>query len=751
MPMDAISPQAQAQAQALARAATHADAAGNGAPTGNGTSAAPSPDTAPADTAPAEASPQEFLNRDLSWLEFNRRVLNEALDERTPLLERLRFLGIFTTNLDEFFMKRIGASKRMIENGAVTQTPEGLTPAQNLAAIRQAVLPMLKQQSDVYTEVICPALATKGVHLLTWKELTDAEREKATRYFRASVFPVLTPLAVDPGNPFPFISNLSTSFGVILHHPDRHENLFARVKVPEVLPAWVRLDSPSDTSPTRFVSLHELIRHNLDDLFPDMTLVDLMRFRVTRNADLERDEEEAEDLLELVEEELRQRRFANVVRLEVAAKEVNPWILDFLVRELQITHDDVYAMQAELDYDDLRAVAELNVPALRYEPWTPTMPPALADEDGDIFKVIREGDVLVHMPYESFAASVERFVRAAAADPKVLAIKMTLYRTGDDSRFIQTLIRAAEARKQVVCLVELKARFDEERNIQIAAELEKAGVHVVYGIVGLKTHTKTTLVVRQDPDGIRCYAHVGTGNYHAGTSRLYTDLGLLTADPDITQDLVELFHYLTGRSLKRDYQKLLIAPVNMQARFMEMIDREIEHHNAGRPARIVAKMNSLEERKVCRALYRASQAGVPIDLIVRGFCTLRPGVAGLSDNIRVTSVIGRFLEHSRVFYFRNGAADEADGAFYFGSADWMYRNLQARVEAVVPITRRPLRERLWDILRIMLNDQRQAWDMRPDGTYVQRRPNDPSAHGTHQTLMALARHSAIHGPVEPKR
>jgi polyphosphate kinase len=421
------------------------------------------------------------------------------------------------------------------------------------------------------------------------------------------------------------------------------------------------------------------------------------------------------------------------------------------VRELEIEPDDVYELDGELDYDDLRPVAELNVPALRFDPWTPVVPPALADEDGDIFKVIREGDVMVSMPYESFNASVERFVRAAAADPKVLAIKMTLYRTGQDSPFIQTLIRAAGARKQVVVLVELKARFDEERNIQIANELEKAGVHVVYGLVGLKTHTKTTLVVRQDPDGIRCYAHIGTGNYHAGTARSYTDLGILTADPALTQDLVELFHYLTGRSLKRDYQKLLVAPVNMMSRFLEMIERETAHARAGRPARIVAKMNSLEERTICHALYRASQAGVPIDLIVRGFCTLRPGVPGLSENIRVVSVIGRFLEHSRVFYFRNAAKDEIDGEFYIGSADWMYRNLMARVEAVVPVTRKPLRERLWDILRIMLNDRRQAWDMHADGTYVQRMPTDPTAVGTQQALMALARYSVAAAHAEGVR
>ena len=735
------------QAQALARSAAEAEPQAS-AQNGNGRPPAADPPAPPT---------QLFLNRDLSWLEFNRRVLHEALDERTPLLERVRFLGIYTRNLDEFFMKRIGALKRQLEEGTVIQTPEGLTPEQNLAAIRDTVLPMLRQQADLYNDVICPALAAKGVHLLSWEELTDAEREKSTQYFRANVFPVLTPLAVDPGNPFPFISNLSTSFGVLLHHPDRQDILFARVKVPEVLPAWVRLDSPSDTSPTRFVSLHELIRHNLDDLFPDMAIADVMRFRVTRNADLERDEEGAEDLLELVEEELRQRRFANVVRLEVAAGEVNQWMLDFLVRELEIAPEDVYEMPGELDYQDLRVVADLNVPALRYEPWTPAVPPALADDQGDIFKMIAKGDILLHTPYESFTASVERFVRAAAADPKVLAIKMTLYRTGQDSPFIQTLIRAAEAGKQVVVLVELKARFDEERNIQIANELEKAGVHVVYGLVGLKTHTKTTLVVRRDADGIRCYAHVGTGNYHAQTARLYTDLGVLTADPALTQDLVELFHYLTGRSLKRDYQKLLVAPVNMHARFLEMIEREAEHARAGRPARIVAKMNSLEERRICQALYKASQAGLRIDLVVRGLCTLRPGVPGLSENIHVMSVIGRFLEHSRVFYFRNGARDEQDGEFYIGSADWMYRNLMARVEAVAPVTAAPHRERLWDILQIMLNDRRQAWDMHPDGTYVQRTPPDPSATGTHQALMSLARRSAAPGgetgprTVQPRR
>jgi polyphosphate kinase len=493
------------------------------------------------------------------------------------------------------------------------------------------------------------------------------------------------------------------------------------------------------------VSLLSLIRNNLDDLFPDMAIVDVMRFRVTRNADLERDEEDAEDLLELMEEELRQRRFARVVRIEVG-RDSNQWMLGFLMRELNLQPDDVYEMQAEPDFEDLRIIADLNVPRLRYDPWTPLVPPELGDEDEDIFSAIRRGDVMVHTPYESFNASVERFVREAVSDPRVLAIKMTLYRTGDDSPFIPLLVRAAEANKQVVALVELKARFDEERNIQLANRLEKYGVHVLYGVPELKTHTKTTLVVRQDPDGIRCYAHIGTGNYHPGTAKLYTDFGLLTCDAEITRDLVELFHYLTGRSLKRDYRKLLVAPVNMQARFLAMIDREIEAKAQGKPAHIIAKINSLEERRVVRALYRASQAGIKIDLIVRGFCTLKPAVAGLSENIRVTSVIGRFLEHSRIFYFRNGADDPLDGEFYIGSADWMYRNLLARVEAVVPIERRPLRERLWEVIQVMLNDQRQAWDMQPDGSYVQRTPpaDAPAGSnpGTHVTLMNLTKQRA---------
>jgi len=535
---------------------------------------------------------------------------------------------------------------------------------------------------------------------------------------------------------------------VTLRHPEQEGRLFARIKVPEVFPAWIRLAAEGADGRHDFVSLVDVIRHNLDDLFPDMQVLSVMPFRVTRNADVERDEEDAEDLLEMIEQELRRRRFEKAIRLE-HGPDPDPWIREFLMTELELAEDDVYELPGELDYGDLKTIADLALAPLRFEPWTPQVPPALADPEADIFSLIRRGDILVHHPYESFGASVERFIRAGAEDPHVLAIKMTVYRTGDESPFIHTLIRAAEQGKQVACLVELKARFDEERNILCAQALEKAGVHVVYGLVGLKTHTKTALIVRREADGLRCYAHIGTGNYHAQTAKLYTDLSLLTCRPELAEDLVELFNHLTGRALSRGYRRLLVAPVNMKARFLEMIDREADHARAGRPARIVAKMNSLEDRSICRALYRAGQAGVDIDLIVRGFCSLRPGVPGLSNRIRVVSVIGRFLEHSRIFHFGNGAADPLDGEFYIGSADWMYRNLLARVEAVTPIEGRPLREKCWEILNLMLRDPRQAWDMQPDGSYVQRRPTpgavDPLAAGTHHVLMALTRERSSAG------
>jgi polyphosphate kinase len=574
--------------------------------------------------------------------------------------------------------------------------------------------------------------------------LTEFQRNSADEYFRSNLFPVLTPLSVDPGHPFPFISNLSTSLGITLRPPESAEALFARVKVPDIFPQWLSL--PEDRSNGQpgerrcFVRLLDLIRNNLDDLFPGMTIGEVMPFRVTRNAAVEADEEPPENLADMVEQEIWQRRFEKAVRLEFG-RPASATQLQLLRRKLDLGEADLYEMPSELDFTDLFPIAALNRPELRDPCWQPVAPEALAEPDSDIFALMRPGDLLVHHPYESFEATVDRFIRSAAEDPKVLALKMTVYRVGSETPFLDALIDAAEAGKQVACLVEVTAQFDEKPNLQLAQALEKAGVHVVYGLVGLKTHCKTTLVVRQDDDGLRCYAHIGTGNYHVKTARLYTDLGLFTSDPVLTGDVVNLFHYLTGRSLKRDYAKLLVAPVNMRDRFLALIDGEIEHRRAGRPCGILAKINQLEDRGICEALVRASQAGVEIDLMIRGLCVLRPGVPGMTDHIRISSVIGRFLEHSRIFYFRSGEEDPLVGSFFIGSADWMERNLSKRVEAIAPIESRALRERLWRILQVMRQDHRQAWDMQPDGSYVQRVPTcpdggeGPESVGTHRVLM----------------
>ena len=546
-----------------------------------------------------------FVDRDLSWLEFNRRVLHEALNEKVPLLERVKFLAIFGNNLDEFFMKRVGRLKRRV--AASGDGPAvGSDLSQQLSQIRQTVLPMLAAQAKVFTDVIRPELARNGIHLLDWSALSDYQRRTAAAYFQRSVFPVLTPLAVDPGHPFPFISNLSTSLGILLRPPESEEPLFARVKVPDAFPRWLPLPDDRDNGKRGerqcFIRLFDLIRNNLDNLFPGLTVLDVMPFRITRNANIAADDKEPfENLADMVEEEIRQRRFERVVRLEYGAGS-HATQVQLLIRKLDLSEADLYEMPAELDFTDLFPIANLHRPELRDKSWTPIVPAALMDDESDIFAVIRAGDLLVHHPYESFEATVERFIRTAAKDPKVLALKMTVYRVGAETPFLDVLIDAAEAGKQVACLVEVTAQFDERQNLQMAQALEKAGVHVVYGVVGLKTHCKTALVVRQDEDGLRCYAHIGTGNYHVKTARLYTDLGLFTCNPQVTEDVVNLFHYLTGRSLKRDYSRLLVAPVNMRDRFLAMIDREIQHHQAGRPARIIGKMNQLEDSAICEAL-----------------------------------------------------------------------------------------------------------------------------------------------------
>jgi len=665
---------------------------------------------------------ESFLNRDVSWLEFNARVLNEALDDRTPLFERARFLGIFQSNLDEYFMKRMGS----LYSGARID-------------FRNRLLPLLEAGHDCYQNTILRLLKKEKIELLFWDELTEQEREKANTFFQNNIFPVLTPLSHDSGHPFPFLSNLSISLGVFLKNTTKdEEEFFARVKIPTHFPQWIRVND------ARYVSIIEIILARLGDVFHGMEIKEVMPFRVTRNTNIDHGDDEGEDLLEQISEELKERKFGDIVRLEYWGMPNNRMI-DFLKQELQLDDDQIYEVKSGLlEYTSLKSILDMNRPDLKFEPWIPVTPPALIDPDRDIFQAIKQHDILVHHPYESFTGSVERFIRAAVNDPKVITIKMTLYRVGADSPLIPLLIKASELGKHVVCLVELKARFDEEKNILVAQKLEDAGVHVVYGVVGLKTHCKLTLVVRQEGEEVRCYSHIGTGNYHATTARLYTDFGLFTCKKEITDDVVHLFHFLTGKSTKKDYKKLLVAPLAMKDTFLKKIHKETQNAKKGLPARIIAKINSMDEREISLALYEASQAGVKVDLIVRGFCCLRPGVKGKSENIRVVSIIGRFLEHSRVFYFQNGAKDEADGDVYIGSADWMNRNLAGRVEAVAPIEEPLQKERIFEILNLMLNDHRQGWEMKSDGTYTKLKAVSNSKSpkkdlGTHTLLMQKAR------------
>jgi polyphosphate kinase len=684
-----------------------------------------------------------WVDRDLGWLDFNRRVLEEALDERTPLLERLKFLAIFSSNLDEFYMKRVallrGKARVESEEDPVTRTGDA---RDRLARIRTVVQGMLSEQARCYRETLLPALRRHSIILAEWDELTPAQQHEASSYFDRNVSPALTPLGFDPAHPFPFISNLSTNWGFVLRQPDADELVPVRVKIPTMLPQWIPLKADVASDERRFVSLESLIRHSAGRIFPGMEVVDATLFRILRNAEMDLEEEENESVREAVADALRQRRFEPVVRVDFAPHP-DATMRERLVSQYELTGDDVYELQGLLDYTGLMQIASLEVPALRDPHWTPLPPPRLPDDDVDICAVIQAGDLLLHHPYDSFDLSVEDFISDAADDPQTVAIKMTVYRVGDDTPFVRSLIRAAESGKQVACVIELKAHFDEARNLHWAQELEKVGAHVTYGVVGLKTHTKVALVVRKEGQDLRCYAHIGTGNYHVKTAKFYTDVGIMTCDPVLTADVVNLFHFLTGYARSPAFRKLLVAPANMRVRFLEMIGREMEHQRAGRPARIIAKMNQLEDLDISRALSAASQAGVEIDLIVRGFCCLVPGVEGWTDNLRVRSIIGRFLEHSRIFYFANGESDALAGEFYIGSADWMFRNLSRRVEAVTPVSERASRERLWEILDVCLRDRRQAWEMQPDGTYVQLHPDaaasGPAAVGTHAWFMELTR------------
>lgn len=669
-----------------------------------------------------------WIDRDLSWMEFNRRVLAEALDERTPLLERVKFLAIFTSNLDEFFMKRMAVLRESVARDRVTLVNE----------IREQLLPMLRQQAECFENHLLPALNREGIHLRYWEELTDAQREEAGRFFDTDVSPALTPLVLDSAQPFPFFSNLSTSVAFRLYDAREREFVYARVKVPQVLKQWIRLQTDAPAGELTFVRLHEVILENAHKLYRCMELSGTTLFRLTRDAEVEVDDDDDQSVLEMVREQIRQRRFEPAVRLEFAPG-ADPDLRRDLQERFKLTASDVYDVAGELDYTTLFEIASLDIPKLRDKPWTPLAPSALQDEDVSIFSTIQTSDLLVHHPYDSFEATVERFIRTAAEDPQTVAIKMTVYRVGDDTPFVRSLIKAAESGKQVACVVELKARFDEARNLQWAAELEKVGAHVTFGVTGLKTHAKTALVVRKEGSGLRCYAHIGTGNYHVRTAKLYTDVGLFTCDPALTIDIVQLFHYLTGRSECPEFTTVVVSPTAMRRRFLELVNREIEHQRAGRPARIIAKMNQLEDPSMIEALCEASRAGVSVDLIVRGLCCLRPGVPGWSEGIRIRSIIGRFLEHSRIFHFAAGAEDPRAGEFYIGSADWMFRNLSRRFEVVVPVVARGAKETLWEILDVGLNDHRQTWMLDTQGRYTQLNPAENAtelqARGTHAALM----------------
>ncbi len=691
--------------------------------------------SAPAPAALDLRDPSLYLNRELSWLEFNRRVLHEALDSRTPLLERLKFLGIFGSNLDEFYQVRVAGLKRQVSAGIVERTADGMTPEAQLHAIAATVRELLRQDRRCLHEDLLPRLAEHGLVLHSAPgELPREERERLDAWFHANVFPVLTPLAVDPGHPFPYISNLSLSLAVVLRGSDGEER-FARVKVPKILPRWVPLIAPNE-----FVPLEQVIGANLESLFPGVEILGWYTFRITRNTDLQiEDNDEADDLLSLIQEEVRNRRFAEVVRIEVHAS-MPTSLRALLLAEFTeqqdapakpLTMEDLYEVPGLLDTADLLPLAGLEIPELRDPPFHPTTQPRLAGPR-NVFDVVREGDILLHHPYDSFATSVERFIQTAADDPDVLAIKLTLYRTGGDSSIARVLAHAAERGKQVAVLIELQARFDEENNIIWAQRLEDVGVHVSYGVAGLKTHAKVALVVRREGDTMRRYVHIGTGNYNPKTARVYTDFGILSAKADLGADLTDLFNVLTGFASPAGYRKLIVAPRGMRDRFLAMIHRETEHHLAGRRARIMGKMNALVDPDVMVALYQASQAGVPIDLIVRGICCLRPGITGISETIRVISIVGRFLEHSRAYYFLNGGDEEV----YIGSPDWMPRNLDRRIEAVTPVEDPGHRQTLRDILLLMWQDNRQAWELLPDGTYRQHEPAPGEPERASQRMLA---------------
>jgi polyphosphate kinase len=689
-------------------------------------------------------TPQNYINRELSWLEFNRRVLALAESENTPILEKLKFCEIYVSNLDEFFMKRVGGLKNQEESKRDFFSVDGRTPSEQLLEIKKMVSKANADISNLFNDKIIPTLRSNGIHLLKWTELKKNEKDYLKEYFEENIFPILTPLGIDSGHPFPYISNLSKSLGISLLKKKKKgkgpSRLFVRVKIPSNIPAWISIPTTAKNE-SKFINIDEVIINNIQRMFSGMKIEDIVLFRITRNSDFEKDDEDTEDLMEHVEAGIKERKFAPVVRLEHVVKN-NSWVLKYLCDQLEVSEDDTYSMPGIVLFTKFEPIYRLERPELKFQPWEPPTPIDLFDEKKNIFSSIKKTDKLFHHPYENFSDTVEKFIRTSAVDPKVLAIKLTLYRTDSKSKIIDDLIYAAEKGKQIACVIELQARFDEENNILMAQRLEKVGIYVVYGMVGLKTHSKMALVVRKDKSGLRSYVHIGTGNYNSHTSKFYTDFSLFTSNKKITSEVHELFNELTGIHTNKKITELLVAPVNMKKRFLELIKREMAHKKAHRPAKIIAKMNSLEDIDIIQSLYNASQAGVEINLIVRGFCCLRPGVPKLSENIKVISIIGRFLEHSRVYFFQNGKADPLEGDFYIGSADWMYRNLINRFEVITPIQNIKNRKKLWHVLRVNLDDFSTCWVLKKNGKYVLRPSRLPKAKrlstATHTRLMLEA-------------
>jgi len=692
------------------------------------------PDAPPAATAAAVENPlpeDRYLNRELSWLDFNGRVLALAADTSLPLLERAKFLAIFASNLDEFYMVRVAGLKRRDEMGLSVRSADGLTPREQLRLIGERTQQLATRHAQVFRESVRPALAEQGIHIVTWSDLTEADRNELSTYFSEQVFPVLTPLAVDPAHPFPFVSGLSLNLAITVRSPEDGGEHFARIKVPDNVDRFVRL-RPTEDQPSviRFLPMEELIAAFLPVLFPGMEVVEKHAFRITRNADMDVEDRD-EDLLQALERELARRRFGPPVRLEISGH-MSEHMQGLLLRELDVHPGDVVLLPGLLDLSALWQVYAVDRPSLKDPPFVPATHPAFGETGKSIFATLRDGDVFVHHPYESFSTSVQRFVEQAAADPDVLAIKQTLYRTSGDSPIVNALIEAADAGKQVVALVELKARFDEQANIKWARALEDAGVHVVYGLVGLKTHCKTCLVVRREGSTIRRYCHIGTGNYNPKTARLYEDVGLLTAAPDLGADLTDLFNSLTGYSRKVSYRNLLVAPNGIRKGILERIEREVAAHGQGRDSLIRIKANAIVDEQIIDGLYRASQAGVRVEVVVRGICALRPGVDGFSENIAVRSILGQFLEHSRIMHFR--AIDE----FWIGSADMMHRNLDRRVEVMAQVKDRRITAYLDDVFESAMHPSTRCWELGPDGSWTAA-PQDGHQVRDHQVWL-MERH-----------